>query len=784
MNPSPLGRVGGVFKVLSCIATQHDLRLVAVAALICTMAALTAFRLLADAKARPKGARVFRVIMAALIAGIGMWATHFVAMLAYAPAMNSGYEAAGTAASFLMPILGAGAAFTLAAESRKLSWTLASGLVLGFSLALMHFTGMKAFQPLALLRWDTPYVIASLVVGVAGLTAAMVAAQHTKRPILYAAGLFVVAVAGLHFTAMSALTVVPLPRSELARGVVSNGLLAICVAAAAAALLVTANMITLEGWSRRRAIAHLKDAIEPMAEGIAYFDTEDRIITWNTRYAELVDPAGVLVSGKSFRDLLRGNVAAGAHAEAMGHEAEWVEARVQQRSHLGADEHKNGERWVRAERRRTRDGGLVTVVMDVTEFRWAQEVLAQARDTAEAANRAKSEFLANISHELRTPLNGVLGIAEVLTHTPLDDRQKEMVETIRASGANLEALLTDIMDLARLESGNVDVVVEPFDLADALRTAAAPYQLQAKGKGLGFVIDLSPDVRSAVAGDAGRLRQILANLISNAVKFTDRGEVRIIVDRPAPGEAWIRFVVKDTGVGFGAEAKARIFDHFQQADGSSTRRHGGTGLGLAICKQAAELLGGSLDCRSTPGEGSEFILILNLPPAAAAPVDETPGWIQADPEPVEEAAVALEPLMQNNATQDEGGHVLRVLVVDDHPTNRRVVEMILDQVGAERVSVENGKEALEAYVRDHFDVVLMDIQMPVMDGLTATQKIRLVEKEEQRLPTPVIILSANAMPEHIEAGKAAGADRHLAKPISAAELLNVIAEVAGEARAA
>ncbi len=773
-----------MFKVLSCITGQHDLRLVVVAALICAMAALTAFRLFADAKARPKGARVFRVVLAALVAGIGMWASHFVAMLAYAPAMNSGYEPVGSAASFLMPILGAGAAFTLAAESRKTSWTVAAGLILGFSMALMHFTGVKAFQPLARLHWDTPYVIASLVVGLAGLTAAMVAAQTSRRPILYAAGLFVAGVTGLHFTAMSALTVIPLPHSAVEHGVLSNTLLAVFVAAAAAAVLATANLITLEGWSRRRAIAHLKDAIEPMAEGIAYFDSEDRIITWNSRYAELVDPAGVLAPGQSFRQLLEGNVAAGAHPEAIGHEAEWVEARISQRSHLGADEHKNGERWVRAERRRTRDGGLVTVVIDVTEFRWAQEVLAQARDAAEAANRGKSEFLANVSHELRTPLNGVLGIAEVLTHTPLSERQREMVETIRTSGANLEALLSDIMDLARLESGKVDVVVEPFHLDEAVRTAAAAYQLQARGKGLKFVLDLAPNVGGAVDGDAGRLRQILANLISNAVKFTDRGEVRVTVDRPAPAEAWVRFAVKDTGVGFSAEAKARIFDHFQQADGSSTRRHGGTGLGLAICKQAAELLGGSLDCRSSPGEGSEFTLILNLPPSAAALAVPPPEPRSGEPQAVEDAAVALGPLMQDNDTGDTDGHALRVLVVDDHPTNRRVVEMILDQVGAERVSVENGKEALEAYIRDQFDVVLMDIQMPVMDGLTATQKIRLVEKEEHRLPTPVIILSANAMPEHIEAGKAAGADRHLAKPISAAALLNVIAEVAGEPRAA
>ena len=765
-----------MFKVLNCIAGQHDLRLVLLAAIICVTAALTAFRLFADAKTRPQGARLLRVVLAALVAGIGMWSTHFVAMLAYGPALNGGYGLAGTVASFLLPILGAGAAFALGAESRKTSWTIAAGLILGCSLALMHFTGMRAFQPTAAMHWDAAYVVASLALGMALLVATMFAAQHSARPILYASGLFALGVCGLHFTAMTAVTLIPGPHPAALPGyALSNTVLAIWVTGAALGVLAVANLITLDGWSRRRAIAHLQDAIEPMAEGIAFFDTDDRIIVWNTRYAELVDPAGVLTPGKSFRELLEGNVAAGAHPEAQGQERAWIEARISNRGELGADEHKNGERWVRAERRRTRDGGLVTVVMDVTEYRWATEVLGQARDAAEAANRAKSEFLANVSHELRTPLNGVLGIAEVLTHTQLDPRQREMVETIRTSSISLEGLLSDIMDLARLESGKIDMLVEAFDLGEAVRAAAAPYQLQARGKRLGFIVDLAPDAQGVVEGDAARLRQILANLVSNAVKFTDRGEVRITVDRPDPAEAWIRFSVKDTGVGFTPEAKARIFEHFQQADGSSTRRHGGTGLGLAICKQAAQLLGGLLDCHSTSGEGSEFILTLNLPPSAGfarPPVQET--------DSPEDVAAALEPVSQDN----DQPHALRVLVVDDHPTNRRVVEMILDQVGAERVSVENGKLALEAYIADHFDVVLMDIQMPVMDGLTATQQIRLVEKEEHRAHTPVIILSANAMPEHIEAGRAAGANRHLAKPISAMELLNVIAEVANEPRAA
>ena len=775
-----------VLKVLTCIAGQHDLRLVLMAAVICVIAALTAFRLFADAKARPHGARLLRVMLAALVAGIGVWATHFVALLAYAPAMKSGYELAGTVASFLLPILGAGIAFSLASERPRTGWTLAAGAALGFSVAAMHICGVRAFQPAAVIHWDPIYLTAGVAIGMILSAASMVAAQGSRRPILYAAGVFVLAVCGMHFTAMTSMTLSPAAAARaFPAGSLSNPMLAVCIAGATLALLAVANLITLEGWSRRRAITHLKEAIEPMAEGIAFFDADDQVIVWNSRYAELVDPAGALAEGMSYRRLLQENLAAGAHPEAAGHEAEWLEARMAIRGELGTEEHKNGERWVRAERRRTRDGGLVTVVMDVTQFRWANEVLAHARDAAEAANRAKSQFLANISHELHTPLNGVLGIAQVLAQTPLNENQREMVETIRASAVSLEALLSDIVDLARLECGNVEVAAEPFDLADAVRQVAAPYQLQARGKGLSFVIDLGAGVHGEVTGDAGRVRQILSNLISNAVKFTDRGEVRISVERAHPADPWIRVSVWDTGVGFTPEAQARIFEHFHQADGSTTRRHGGTGLGLAICKQAAELLGGSLDCDSVPDEGSEFVLRLQLPSADAPAIGRKQEPASAPAplarlEPVDDAALALGPLLQDNHEP----HVLRVLVVDDHPTNRRVVEMILDQVGAERVSVENGKLALEAYIADHFDVVLMDIQMPVMDGLTATQQIRLVEKEEHRVPTPVIILSANAMPEHIEAGRAAGADRHLAKPISAAELLNMIAEVAGESRAA
>jgi signal transduction histidine kinase/ActR/RegA family two-component response regulator len=755
---------------LTCIAVEHDLRLVVIAGLICVVASFTTFRLYANARRRAAEERLPWLAFTALAAGCGVWATHFIAMLAYAPQIRSGYELTGTVLSLALSVGCAGLFFAMAAASRRPAWLALAGAGVGLSIGLMHYDGMAAYRPSALMSWDYGYVAVSLVLGVIPSILAVFAISrgHALKNILAATGFYTLAVCGLHFTGMAAVTLTPASGIPIPHHALSNEALAGAVAGAAALILMMASsLVAMERWTRRSAIAHLREAIEPMGEGIAFFDEDDRAVVWNSRYAELVDPAGSLKEGRSYRELLEGNLAAGAHPEAIGHEVEWLEQRLMMRGRLGSDEHRNGDRWVRAERRRTRDGGLVTVVVDVTEFRRATDVLAQARDAAEAANRAKSEFLANVSHELRTPLNGVIGIAEVLARTPLNERQAEMVETICASGRSLDALVSDVIELARLEAGKVNLQSEPFDLHAALNQSAAPYRLLARKKKVGFVVDLAPGTDGWVRGDAVQLRHILGNLLSNAVKFTDSGQITLTLERPAPADPQVRIVVRDTGIGFDEAVKAHIFERFQQVDGSSTRRHGGTGLGLAISKQAAGLMGGDLDCESTPGRGSAFTLTVSLP--AQQVVADAPAPSEAD------ADADSEP--------EPGEHPLKVLVVDDHPTNRRVVEMILDQVGAERVSVENGKEALEAYISEHFDVVLMDIQMPVMDGLTATQKIRLVEKREHRPATPVIILSANAMPEHIAAGKAAGADRHLAKPISAAALLGVIAEVA-HARAA
>ena len=405
---------------------------------------------------------------------------------------------------------------------------------------------------------------------------------------------------------------------------------------------------------------------------------------------------------------------------------------------------------------------VIGVAEDITEQKRAAETLRTAAERAEAANRAKSEFLANMSHEIRTPLNGVVGVADVLARTGLTERQRSMVEMIRSSGVTLERLLSDVLDLARIESGRLEIESEPFHLGDAARSVAALLAMRAQEKGVALTVAIAPEAELRVIGDVVRLKQILTNLLSNAVKFTEKGEVRLTVRCAGDADRRFRFHVSDTGLGFDAVQKERIFTRFQQADGSITRRFGGTGLGLAISRQLTELMGGALDCESEPGVGSTFRVILPMPAAAEA----VPG------EPAEKAHDA-----GSLPDPDRDGPPMRVLLADDHPTNRKVVELILAQFGVDLTSVEDGLAAVEAFAAGAYDAVLMDMQMPGMDGLTATRAIREHERSRGLAPTPIFMLTANALAEHLEASRRAGADRHLTKPITADELLSALADL-------
>jgi signal transduction histidine kinase/ActR/RegA family two-component response regulator len=380
------------------------------------------------------------------------------------------------------------------------------------------------------------------------------------------------------------------------------------------------------------------------------------------------------------------------------------------------------------------------------------ELARTAQHRADAATRAKSEFLANLSHEIRTPLNGVIGLVDALSRTRLDPEQKDMLGMVRSSGQALTSLLSDALDLARAESGALRLSEEPFEIREAVGSATYLFEAVAREKGLSFAVSFDLDAEAAV-GDPLRIRQIVSNLTSNAVKFTDRGGVRIAVrlKGPAPGPGRLEIEVRDTGRGFSEEVRQRLFNRFEQGDGSVTRRFGGAGLGLSISRRLAELMGGTIECSSTPGRGAAFVLSVPL-----MLLDQP----LAQPEP---APAALEP----------GERRMRVLVAEDHVVNQKVIQAMLGDT-VELTMVEDGQAAVEACRQQHFDCILMDTHMPVLGGHEAIAIIRAEEAVSGRPRAKIVSLTADAMPQQVTAALAAGADLHVAKPITAEVLVGAL----------
>ncbi|MDI1326671.1 MAG: response regulator [Brevundimonas sp.] len=383
------------------------------------------------------------------------------------------------------------------------------------------------------------------------------------------------------------------------------------------------------------------------------------------------------------------------------------------------------------------------------------EELETARDRANAANDAKSSFLGVISHELRTPMNGVLGAAQLLGATRLEPTQREYLSIIRNSGDNLLSLLNDILDMTKIEAGKMTFEVVDVSIEDLHKRVTGPFQAQAEAKGLTFSTRFEGDVPSVVRGDPLRVCQVIHNLLSNAVKFTDRGEVTYVVrgERLAGDRVRFDFAVTDSGAGISPEDLARLFQPFTQVDGSSTRRFGGTGLGLTIARRMANIMNGDINVTSTVGEGSTFTFSVET---------DVVEWARQE---------AAEPI----DAEVSDGQALNVLVVEDHPVNRMILEAWLGSAGHASVSAENGQIAIDMAQDQTFDLIIMDVNMPVMDGLTATRAIRAGQGANRE--TPIVVLSASARSEDHAAGLDAGADAYLNKPIDFAALAHLMNRV-------
>jgi len=387
------------------------------------------------------------------------------------------------------------------------------------------------------------------------------------------------------------------------------------------------------------------------------------------------------------------------------------------------------------------------------------EDLMEARDAANAANVAKSQFLANMSHEIRTPLNGVLAMAEVMDRGDLAPVQRERLAVVRQSGEQLLLVLNDVLDLSKIEAGKLELAELDFDVERVAQSVRDGFSALAQEKGLDFRVEVAPAAEGVWRGDADRLRQILANLVSNAIKFTAAGQVTARFE--AADTAGLRLSVADTGIGIAPDKIVGLFEKFTQADASTTRRYGGTGLGLAICRELAQLMGGQISVVSELDQGATFILELPFPRGTGAVADE--------------ARTGADRMDQRS---------VRVLAAEDNLVNQKVLKAIVEPMDVELSMVGDGRSAVEAWREGQFDVILMDIQMPVMDGITAAKAIRTAEASELRPRTPILALTANALVHQVEEYLAAGMDGHVAKPIEIAKLyeaMNRVLEPAAEA---
>jgi signal transduction histidine kinase len=382
-----------------------------------------------------------------------------------------------------------------------------------------------------------------------------------------------------------------------------------------------------------------------------------------------------------------------------------------------------------------------------SELMAAREAAEERERAADEASRAKSSFLATMSHELRTPLNGVLGMVQALSHEPLAPVQQERVTIIRRCSEALLGILNDLLDLSKIEATGLELASGEFDLEQLAAGVVAAYEPRARKKGLVFAFESAPQARGRFVGDSVRVRRILCSLADNAVKFTETGGVTLSIGYD-DGHVMLR--VDDTGIGIDEEHLGRLFEGFFQADAGATRRYGGAGLGLAVCQQLAELMSGSVEAASEPGAGSTFVVRLPLERAAVDLYADTPDLADASP-----------------------GEI-RVLAAEDNDTNRLVLKTLLTQAGVALTLVENGEQALQAWQNAAWDLILMDIQMPVMDGVEAARAIREAERRTGRRRTPILAVTANAMTHQLADYGAAGMDGVVPKPIDLVQLLQAM----------
>ncbi|WP_374584765.1 MHYT domain-containing protein [Pseudoduganella sp.] len=766
----------------------YDPWLVLLSVLVAAFSATMALQMASQAaRAGQLGLRMAALSTGSLALGSGVWSMHFIGMLAFNLCTPVHYAPGPTVLSMLPSLAASAVALSLIGRQRISTRSLlVGGLLVGAGIGAMHYTGMAAMRSALELRYDPWMFALSIVVAVALACLALwvhvglrgvrsLRARIGERGTLVLAGLIMgCAIAGMHYTGMAAARFVGRAPYDAQSGIANAGFLALAVTLVTA--LLTALVVSANGMLRYRAlfrhVSELEQALRTSEQqlrtlvgnlpGIAYRSLN--LPNWPMLFVSdavenmtgyppadfLGDPPkrlfGELIHPDDLPAVTRGLDAALAEQRPFTLEYRII--------------HRDGStHWM------WENGAVVTdehgeilwldgVILDISNRRVMEQDLRQAKDRAEQAAAARAAFLANMSHEIRTPMNSILGFTDVLLQGELSASQRRHLDTVRSAGRSLLRLLNDILDTAKLDKGAVELELHDFNLLALVDELSSTLGNTARSKGLAMHLHYDPALPTWLHGDELRIRQVLTNLLDNAIKFTGEGEVTLAVHAEQAGERQLlHFTISDTGIGIAPDRIDAIFDPFVQADASMNRRFGGTGLGTTICKQLTELMGGSLRVESTPGQGSTFHVLLPLLAARSGPVNAS------------RQAILLPPL--------------RILAVDDVPQNLEVLMLLLSKLGHTVTGANDGAMAVKLVCEAQFDAILMDVQMPGMDGLEATQRIRAGEAAKGRARTPVIAMTASVLERDREATREAGMDGFTTKPVDLAALTAELARVLG-----
>ena len=758
---------------------SYNYWMVALSLFIATCASYAALDLAGrTAAAQTPKTRNAWLIGGALCMGMGIWSMHYVGMLAFNLPVAVLYHVPTVLLSLGAAVAASGVALYIVSRARW-EWiaSVAGAIVMGAGIASMHYIGMDAMRLPAMMEWN--YTIVALSVAIAiivSLVALWLAFRFRgeTRDIsalkIAAAGVMGVAVVGMHYTGMAAATFMPNAAPvDLSNATQVGSLGLIGIVTITLAVLLVGSLSSLVD---RRVMARTAQFDESEARYQRFFERspagvyqsgfDGTLIECNDAFAKML--------GFASRETAVGTQLTDLYADPADRML-FVSRIMLERSLsnfvsevVGRDGRKL---WMleSAALLEKRDGSphiIEGTILDITDRKEAEKALRAAKLAAEEANRAKSEFLANMSHEIRTPMNGIVGMTELALGTDLSADQRDYLETVRSSAESLLGIINDILDFSKIEARKLDIDTIDFDLRytldDTLRTLAP----RAHAKGLELALRVAPEVPSALGGDPTRLRQIMLNLVANAIKFTDQGEVVVYVDVEADrrDRVHLRFAVSDTGIGIPAAKQLRIFDPFTQADASTTRKYGGTGLGLTISTRLVALMGGQIGVESEEGKGSKFTITLPFEIRTAQP-----------------AAVRKE-------LKDLPG--MRVLVVDDNATNRRILEEVLLTWGMQPTVVDGGRSAIEALDHAHatgnpFPLALIDFQMPDIDGFGLAESVK--SRPEFRT-TVIMMLSSVGHRGDAQRVRELGVSSYLTKPVRQNVLLEAILLVLGSTESA